>query len=440
VASDGTTFLLSYLGAGDGTFAAAVAHAVGFAVESVALGDVDGDGIPDAVAAGGGVMVLLGNGDGTFANGSSYRGWSSPRKAVVANLDGDAYGDVVIADWTRSALVVLPGSAAGPQGWTPVPMGSRPSDVAAADLDHDGLMDLVATSYEGSSLSVALATGPATWALPATQQIAGYPTSLSMADLNGDGHADAVVTHVSCTGTLGGSLACTSQLGVLLGAGAGTFGAETLFATGENGKDAALADVNGDGKLDVVAANASSLATAGFRIDEVAIALGNGDGTFQRYVSFPTVMPVAVLASDLDADGDPEIVVATNGGRISLIVRSCTGTPLLFDGSMPAGGVYLRAGDLDLDGRPEIVSSDGSPNLAASRFWLHGAFASVTFALEDDRTGPRFGGRRRGREGGRARRDARGRLPAAVAGAVARPDLDAARIGVLAPTERPWRP
>ena len=449
VASDGTTLLLAYLGAGDGTFAAAVAHAVGFAVESVALGDVDGDGIPDAVAAGGGVMVLRGNGDGTFANGSSYRGWSSPRKAVVANLDGDAYGDVVVADWTRSALVVLLGSAAGPQGWTPVPMGSRPSDVAAADLNHDGLMDLVATSYEGSGFAVALATGPATWALPATRQIAGYPTSVSMADLNGDGHADAVVTHVSCTGTLGGSLACTSQLGVLLGAGDGTFGAETLFAAGENAKDAALGDVNGDGaldavvpgrsaallllgngdgtfaapvelptapppealvppwpgatpidppfceavaladvnvdgKLDVVAANASSLATAGFRIDEVAIALGNGDGTFQRHVAFPTVMPVAVLASDLDSDGDPEIVVATNGGRISLIVRSCTGTPLLFEGSMPAAGIYLRAGDLDLDGRPEIVSSDGSPNLAASRFWLHGAFASVTFALEDD--------------------------------------------------------
>jgi len=137
-----------------------------------------------------------------------------------------------------------------------------------------------------------------------------YPSSIAVADVNGDGKLDIVVANYE-------NFAGTGIIGVLLGNGDGTFQPPVAYGgAGLQGATwVAVADLNGDGKLDIAVTyqcepNCYSSAAVG-------VLLGNGDGTFQPAVIYPSggIFSNSIAVADVNGDGKPDLVV-TNANSL----------------------------------------------------------------------------------------------------------------------------
>ena len=290
------------LGLGDGTFAPAAHYPAGDWANSVAIGDLDGDQVPDlAVANGAGdnVSVLLGLGDGTFAPAAHYPAGDGADSVAIDDLDGDQVLDLAVANSSSDNVSVLLGLGDGT--FAPAahyPAGDGAASVAIGDLDGDQVLDL-AVAINGN-VSVLLGSGDGTFA-PAAHYPAGGADSVAIGDLNGDQVLDLAVAN-------GGSVS------VLLGLGDGTFTAAVHYSGGGYypfNRSVAIGDLDGDGDSDLAVADYGDpwLPSNG----DVFILLGRGDGTFGDATHYTTgLQPVSVAIGDLDGDGWPDLAVANN--------------------------------------------------------------------------------------------------------------------------------
>ena len=250
--SNGTVGVL--LGNGDGTFQTAVTYGDP-AAYSVAVADVNGDGKLDLLTANedGNVGVLLGNGDGTFQTAATYgSGGTRPISVAVADVNGDGNPDVLVANINSSSLGVLLGNGNGTfqTALTYGTGGDAPYSIAVADVNGDGKPDVVAANYSSASVGVLLGNGDGTFQSAATYNSGPlgtiWPMSVAVADVNADGMPDIVVANGS------------GSVGVLPGNGDGTFQPVVSYNSG-GGESVAVADVNADGKPDVVVSSGSSV-------------------------------------------------------------------------------------------------------------------------------------------------------------------------------------
>jgi hypothetical protein len=155
------------LGNGDGTFAAARSFAAGSRPSSVAVADVNGDGLLDLAVANnifgsGTVSVLLGNGDGTFAAARSFAAGSRPYSVAVGDVNGDGLLDLAVANYVSSGTVsVLLGNGDGTFRTTHISYvaGGSPSSVAVGDFNGDGWLDAVTANYGSNDVSILLNDG-----------------------------------------------------------------------------------------------------------------------------------------------------------------------------------------------------------------------------------------------------------------------------------------
>jgi hypothetical protein len=308
------------LGNGNGTFQAAVIYGSGgnsgpFWPVSIAIADVNGDHKPDLVVANGGsntVGVLLGNGDGTFQPAVTYgSGAFYPVSVAVADLNGDGKADIVVANECGSVscdgwVGVLLGNGNGTfqAAVTYSSGGTYAESVAVADVNGDGKPDLLVSGGTKGAVGVLLGNGNGTFQPAKTYLTDGtYPFSLAVADVNGDGKLDLVAAN-SWSGTVG----------VLLGNGDGRFQAAVTYISGEPGAQitsVAVADVNGDGHLDLLV-TAVQVGANGNYGGAVFLLLGNGDGTFQAAVEYPSggYQTQGVAAADVNGDGRPDVLLA----------------------------------------------------------------------------------------------------------------------------------
>ncbi len=169
------------------------------------------------------------------------------------------------------------------------------------------------------------------------------PTDVAIADLNGDGHLDLAA---SCLGWV-------DNVSVLLGNGDGTFQAAVDYGTGEDPVSVAVDDLNGDGIPDLVSGNVGRYVGSG----DVSVLLGNGDGTFQTAVNYGTGNAYGVVTGDLDGDGDTDIAVTISLDS-SVMVLLGNGDGTFQPGAeqvLDVGCSSIAIGDLDQDSIPDLV-------------------------------------------------------------------------------------
>jgi hypothetical protein len=354
------------LGSGSGTFQATVAYDSGpFGAEFVAVADVNGDGKPDIVAANSVVAVLLGNGDGTVQTAVTYVLGSPAGSVAVADVNSDGKPDIVVAD---TVATILPGNGDGTfrTGMSYGSGGGVADFAAVADLNRDGKPDLIVANSEGNS-GVLLGSGNGTFQAAVSYDSSGYePESVVMADVNGDGKLDLLVEN-NCA-----VLNCTSGTGsvsVLLGNGDGTFLAAVSYGCGYCGDYSAnsltVADVNRDGKPDLVVA--SNCFDSNCQGGGVAVLLGNGDGTFQAAVSYPSggSSPRSLAIADVNHDGKPDVVVADSSGTVGVLLGNGDGT-FQNAATYNSGGydtVSVAVADVNGDGKLDLVAANGCADL-----------------------------------------------------------------------------
>ncbi len=240
---------------------------VGAIPQGVAVGDFDGDGIPDlavATTTPNAVAILLGNGDGTFKRPVSFPINTPPNFLVVGDFNRDGFLDVVVG--SSSGLRVLLGNGDGTfRAAINVFLQNRVAWIAAGDFDQNGTLDLIVVGKDFHNAGVAvllLGKGDGTFQVPRIGASAVNPTSVVASDFNRDGALDVAFSDAG-----------TNSLVLLLGLGDGTFETPRTYDTGRTPRAITAADFNRDGFLD--------LAVANFDSDEISLLRGNGDGTFR---------------------------------------------------------------------------------------------------------------------------------------------------------------
>jgi hypothetical protein len=311
---DGVVSML--LGNGDGTFQAAQIVS-GVNGNSIAVADVNRDGKPDLLVGNDSeVNVLLGNGDGTFQPAQAYA--SGGNSIAVADLNKDSKPDLLLVSSAGTISVLLGnGDGSFQTGKTYATGGSLPVSIAVADVNQDNAPDLVITYFYGQ-VGVLLGNGDGTFQAARLYASGGgfNARSTAVADVNGDSKPDLLVANRCVSNNdcrLGG-------VGVLLGNGDGTFQTAHTYASGGEGAAAiAVEDVNGDGKPDLVVANnclpgaAIPPCSPNYQ-GAVGLLLGNGDGTFQVMHTYSAGgnFAVSVVVADVNSDGKPDLLVTNS--------------------------------------------------------------------------------------------------------------------------------
>jgi hypothetical protein len=391
------------LGTGKGDFQARKTFAAGTSPPYLVASDINGDGKLDLAVANysnSTISALVGNGDGTFLPQQTIATTTHPGFLLATDMDGDGTPDLVSVHRSGNAVGVLqnrttlptvlsinrnnPSTTSSPTvsftvTFSKPVVGVDAGDfsVAASGVSFTGVTFTPVSSsvytFTVSGITGAgalglnlvdnnsihdlgggfLAGGSVTFASPRTFYTGAVALGQAVADVNGDGRPDLVLTNSNGTAS------------VLLGNGNGTFGASRTFSTGTNPDAVAVADVNGDGKPDLVVANSGD--------GSVSVLLGNGDGTFQNQRTFtvgtsnavPSYprQPISVFVADVNGDGKPDLVTGDayylnikhpNFHASTVLLGNGNGTFGPPTAAEPHGASAVT--DFNGDGRPDILT------------------------------------------------------------------------------------
>ena len=274
------------------------------------------------------VSVLLGAGDGTFAPAVAHEVGSGPQAVAVGDFDFDGETDVVAANSAVNTVSVLLGDGAG--GFAAAVdhvVGANPSAVTVADLNGDGLDDLAVGNAGAASLSLLFGNGAGGFAAPVTHAVGVGPRSIAVADLNGDRQPDLAVAETIAPFTVS----------VLRGNGTGGFATRVPHPVGTGPRSVVAGDLDGDGRLDLAVANriASSVSVlrntsrpavalspnAGLAFGDQRVGTASGSQT----LTITNVGSAPLLVSSVHPSGADADEFTVSGDR-------CSGTPVLSGG------------------------------------------------------------------------------------------------------------
>jgi len=304
--------VLVLLGQGNGRFILNQTYAASNGVQRVATGDFNGDAIADLIAVNESartLTILSGNGDGKFQARPAVTFTSTPRDVALAHFSADTHSDLAVV-LTSSQVAVLPGNGDGtfgaPQYFA---TGSQPIRVAAGDVNGDGFADIITANQSSDDISILLGNGNGTFQ-PQTRFATGdNPRGIAIVNLNSDTNLDLVISHIGFG---------SDYHAILLNNGAGGFNSPTRVFTA-NIANALLADVDRDGRLDIV-----STVSAG---QIVSHGLPNGKFETRQQITIPRLSPTDFELADLNTDGRLDILVANQfSNTVEVILAQSNGT------------------------------------------------------------------------------------------------------------------
>ncbi|HEV8117762.1 MAG TPA: VCBS repeat-containing protein [Thermoanaerobaculia bacterium] len=329
--------------------------------EALAAADFDGDGKLDLAVGSGGsddLVILLGDGRGGFWTGGTFPAGPSPAEIAAADFNRDGKMDLAIANHGVPLVTVLLGDGKGgfrPAPGSPLTVRSKPHPhtIAASDVNGDGLLDLVIDSWGENRLTWLAGDGKGGFAAPGAPIEAGRKSyrNLRVADLDGDDRPDIVVPNLVERGVT-----------ILAGDGRGAFhGAERPpLPAGPAPFSVAVADVNGDGKPDILVENYSGQITDSSG-DALTFLLGDGRGGFRLGPRITAGRaPGNVEAGDVDGDGIADAVMVNAGSRdLTVSYGGPGGLSQSRTATIPGAGRAWRVlvADFDGNGRCDAVTA-----------------------------------------------------------------------------------
>ena len=321
-----------YFGKGDGTFASPVFVAIQKA-NRVAVADLNGDGRPDLIVNTdfGDLLTVMNNGNGTFQPGVIVG--QSRSGLLLGDFNRDGYADFIVA----GNLFTGTGTGAFTSRDAPTQFA-----LAVGDLNQDGKADLVASNIDGT-LTVYLGNGDGTFTTGVTVPVLGtYLGGLAIGDVDGDGQLDVVAGHDNLP-----------NLYLLKGNGDGTLQAPVAIGIGGAGTFLAFADLNGDGRTDLISVNSVT--------GRATVLLG---------------APTSASASTTSLTG-PALVFAGQAATLTATIApaTATGTVTFYDlgrnlgtASVAAGIATLSTASLTTIGSRSLIASYSGDGLTVSSF------------------------------------------------------------------------
>jgi hypothetical protein len=306
--------------------------------------------------------------DPLYLPAAQYTVGTQPRSVVTVDVDGDGRPDVVSANAGNGTVSVLSGTGAGVLGpATSIAVGGSPTTVSAGDFNHDNDPDLAVTAFATApatpAVSVLLGSAGASFGAPVS-----YPLDLdalagAVADVNADGNLDIVAVD-------------PFGVSVLTGTGDGSFGAAVRQPLGTFLSSVSVGDVNGDHDPDLV---------LGQFAGQVLVVLGGPGATFGAPTGFDAgVTPDAAAIGDVDGDGHPDLAVADfSAPAVAVLLGAGDGTfaPATSFPTGVVGGMatHVAIARLDGDARPDIVvTNSGANNVSVLLNAGNGAFGPAT--------------------------------------------------------------
>ncbi len=396
--------------AGDGS--AWTEHTVdtGYSALSVVATDVDGDGDTDIVGGGYPPLVWWEN---TVGDGSAWTPHvigtvpAGPQSVSVADIDGDGDPDVLRTDEVANNVTWWENTAGDGTAWTEHTIDGAVDGARSAhpvDIDGDGDVDVVGAAYNAGGISwwENTASDGSAWTKHTVDSGVLGPTAIWAADMDADGDSDIVGT-----GFGDGAMWWENT------AGDGTAWTEYTIDPTAYVQDLTVADVDGDGDPDFLAAMGGGSGGNSIR--------WWGNETLHRSAAYPTghvidgafAQASSVFAADVDGDGDTDVLGAANVGNDIAWWENTVGdgsawTTHTIDGDF-AGAISVSAADVDGDGDTDVL---GAAQVADVITWWENTarrWVSLDRAYDRSRLRWRQVGQRCGSRWRRGHRRARGR-------------------------------
>ncbi len=307
----------------------------------------------------------------TFTDAVNYPAGTTPQDVAIADLNADGNLDLINANAAGTADVTLfPGNGDGTFGTKvdldlSASLDNRLSFLQVGDLNGDALPDIVTGGLFTGYVGVLINQGSFTFA-PLVKYTAGDGAyDVRLADFNGDGETDLAVVNSN-----------VATVSVLLGNGDGTFSPKTDYTIGSGGYGLTVADFNADGTPDIATANVND--------DSTSVLLNAGDGTFATATEYRTGdSPYGVNAADFNGDGKPDLAIAnysqdTNRPTLSVLMNKGDGTFGAARNTRANKPLDILGVDLDDDGKTDLVAPE-----AGSVLQVYNGRGASTFTIGD---------------------------------------------------------